>query len=295
MIEPTQIKGSLVALVTPFADGVLDEPALRGLVRWHVEAGSAGLVPVGTTGESALLSEEEHRRVVDVVVDECAGRLPVVAGAGSNNPAEAILYSNHAATSGADAALHVAGYFVRPDQEGLAAHFTRVHDETDLPFIVYNIPPRAIVDVLPETLATLAALPRLIGVKDATGDLSRPLKERALIDKPFAYLSGEDATAVAYNVSGGSGCISVTANVAPRHCAEMQEACDRGDFARAAEIQDRLLPLHLALFAEPSPAGAKYAVSLLGHCAPDCRLPVMPLKAATKDAIRRAMVSLELL
>ena len=289
------IAGSLVALVTPFdADGV-DESALRRLVNWHIEQGTDGLVPVGTTGESPTLSEAEHRRVVDIVVDEAAGRLPVVAGAGSNNPHEAILYSKYAAESGADAALHVAGYYVRPNQAGLYEHFRLVHDATDLPIIVYNIPPRAIVDILPETLAQMAELPRIIGVKDATGDLSRPLLERQVINREFAYLSGEDATAVAYNVSGGTGCISVTANVAPRLCADMQRACAEGDYAKAARLQDRLLPLHMALFAEPSPAGAKYAVSLLGHCGPDCRAPIMPLSDTTRERIRAAMTSLELI
>ena len=289
------IAGSLVALVTPFdADGV-DEPALRRLVNWHIEQGTDGLVPVGTTGESPTLSETEHRQVVDVVVDEAAGRLPVVAGAGSNNPHEAILYSKSAAESGADAALHVAGYYVRPNQAGLYEHFRLVHDATELPIIVYNIPPRAIVDILPETMAEIAELPRVIGVKDATGDLTRPLLERQAIKRDFAYLSGEDATAVAYNVSGGTGCVSVTANVAPRLCADMQRACAEGDYATAARLQDRLLPLHMAMFAEPSPAGAKYAVSLLGHCGPDCRPPIMPLSDATRERIRAAMTSLELI
>lgn len=295
MTNDTQIAGSLVALVTPFAGDEIDEAALRNLVNWHIDEGTNGLVPVGTTGESSLLTEDEHRRVVDIVVDECAGRVPVVAGAGSNNPGEAILYSDYAHASGADATLHVAGYYVRPSQAGMLAHFRTVHDATSLPIVVYNIPPRAVVDIEPATLAKIAGLPRVVGVKDATGDLMRPLLERPLIAKPFVWLSGEDATAVAYNVSGGSGCISVTANVAPRLCADMQAACARGDFAAAARIQDRLLPLHLALFAEPSPAGAKFAVSLLGSCAPDCRQPVMPLSASAKDGIRAAMTRLELI
>ncbi len=289
------IRGSLVALVTPFNDRGVDEPALRRLVNWHIEQGTDGLVPVGTTGESATLSEAEHRKVVDIVVEETAGRIPVVAGAGSNNPHEAILYSNYAAESGADAALHVAGYYVRPNQDGLYQHFRMVHDATELPIIVYNIPPRAVVDILPETLAAIAELPRVVGVKDATGDLTRPLLERQQISRPFAFLSGEDATAVAYNVSGGTGCISVTANVAPMLCADMQRACAEGDYATAATIQDRLLPLHMAMFAEPSPAGAKYAVSLLGHCGPDCRLPITPLSDVTRARIRQAMSALELI
>ena len=289
------MKGSLVALVTPFRDDELDESALRKLVRWHIEQGTDGLVPVGTTGESPTLSEDEHKRVISIVVEESGGRRPVIAGAGSNNPREALTYSRHASGAGADALLHVAGYYVRPNQDGLYAHFRFLHDETDLPIVVYNIPPRAIVDVRPETLARLAELPRIAGVKDATGDLVRPLLERALIDRPFAWLSGEDATAVSYNVSGGNGCISVTANVAPRLCADMQAACASGDFVAASAIQDRLMPLHMALFAEPSPAGVKYAASLLGHCTPDCRMPIMPLSDATRQAIREAMEGLELI
>ncbi len=289
------ISGSLVALITPFRKDEVDEDALRRMVRWHVEQGTDGLVPVGTTGESATLSEEEHRRVIDIVVSEADGDLPVVAGAGSNNPHEAIVYSDYAAESGADATLHVAGYYVRPNQKGLFQHFEAVHDATELPIIVYNIPPRAIVDIEPATMARIAELPRIIGVKDATGDLSRPLKEAMLINKAFSFLSGEDATAVAYNASGGNGCISVTANVAPALCAEMQEACAAGDFNKAMAIQQRLMPLHVALFMEPSPAGAKYAASLLGHCLPECRLPITTLTAKTKTAITDAMTRLELI
>ncbi len=287
--------GSLVALITPFRKDEVDEDALRALVHWHVEQGTHGLVPVGTTGESATLSEAEHRRVVDIVVKEADGDLPVIAGAGSNNPHESIVYSQYAAESGADAALHVAGYYVRPNQKGLLQHFEAVHDATEIPIIVYNIPPRAVVDIEPDTMARIAELPRVVGVKDATGDLARPMLEALLIEKPFAWLSGEDATAVAYNASGGTGCISVTANVAPALCAEVQVACREGDFARAMEIQKRLMPLHQALFAEPSPAGVKYAASLLDHCSPMCRLPITSLTAETKRAIGDAMKGLGLI
>ena len=251
------ITGSIVALITPFRNDDVDYDALSALVRWHIERGTNGIVPVGTTGESATLSEDEHRRVVDNVVKTVDGRVPVIAGAGSNNPQEAIAYSNYAAESGADATLHVAGYYVRPNQKGLFQHFEAVHDATRLPIVVYNIPPRAVVDIEPETMARIAELPRVIGVKDATGDLTRPLLERTLIGNSFSYLSGEDATAVAYNASGGNGCISVTANVAPAQCADMQKACAEGDYERAMAIQDTLLPLHVAMFREPSPAGAK--------------------------------------
>ncbi|MFA7825573.1 4-hydroxy-tetrahydrodipicolinate synthase [Aeromonas dhakensis] len=288
-------KGSIVALITPFRQGKLDEEALARLVEWHIEQGTHGIVPVGTTGESPTLTHDEHCRVVELVVKLVAGRIPVIAGAGSNNPAEAIEYTRYAEQMGADATLHVAGYYNRPNQEGLYHHFKAVHDATSKPIIVYNIPPRAIVDVQPATLARLAELPRIAGVKDATGDLARPWVERQLIKQPFAWLSGEDATAVAYNIGGGQGCISVTANVAPRLVAEVQNLALAGQWQAARELQDKLIPLHQAMFAEPSPAGAKYAVSLLGFCSEECRLPVMPLSEATRTRIREAMHALNLL
>lgn len=289
------ISGSLVALITPFRNDEVDYDALRRLVRWHLEQGTDGLVPVGTTGESATLSEQEHRKVVDTVVQEADGQIPVVAGAGSNNPHEAIAYSRYATESGATAALHVAGYYVRPNQKGLFQHFEAVHDASELPIVVYNIPPRAAVDIEPKTMARIAELPRVIGVKDATGDLTRPLRERARIEGVFSFLSGEDATAVAYNASGGNGCISVTANVAPALCAELQSACATGNFARAMELQARLLPLHLSLFREPSPAGVKFAASLLKHCDYGCRLPITTLTAETRGEISAAMHGLGLI
>lgn len=288
-------QGSIVALITPFRDGRLDEEALRRLVEWHVEQGTHGIVPVGTTGESPTLTHDEHCRVIEVVVEQVAGRIPVIAGAGSNNPVEAIEYTRHAERAGADATLHVAGYYNRPNQEGLYHHFKAVHDATELPIILYNIPPRAIVDIQPQTLARLAELPRILGVKDATGDLARPWLERQLIKKPFSWLSGEDATAVAYNVGGGMGCISVTANVAPAMVAEVQNLTLAGRWEEARALQDRLIPLHQAMFAEPSPAGAKYAAFLLGFCSEECRLPVMPLGEATKVRIRQVMQELGLL
>ena len=294
-MEKPPFSGSLVALITPFLKDEVDEDALRALVHWHVEQGTHGLVAVGTTGESATLTEAEHRRVVDIVVKEADGDLPVIAGAGSNNPHESILYSHYATESGADAALHVAGYYVRPNQKGLLQHFEAVHDATEIPIIVYNIPPRAVVDIEPETMARIAELPRIVGVKDATGDLTRPLLEGIGIRKPFSFLSGDDGTAVAYNASGGSGCISVTANIAPALCAEVQDACRDGDYEKALDVQRRLMPLHMALFAEPSPAGAKYAASLLGHCSPGCRLPITALTAETKKRIETAMKRLSLI
>ena len=289
------IAGSLVALVTPFRNDELDEDAIRKMVRWHIEQGTHGLVPVGTTGESATLTQKEHCRVIELVVEEAAGRIPIVAGAGSNNTREAIFYNNAAQDLGADATLHVAGYYNRPSQEGLFRHFEAVHKASRIPIIVYNIPPRAIVDILPETMARIAALPRIVGVKDATGDLTRPMCERLLIDDDFSFLSGEDGTAVSYNVAGGNGCISVTANIAPALCSEVQTACANGDYTTAAKIQDRLMPLHMALFSEPSPAGVKYAVSLLGLCDESCRLPIVPLSNRAKAAIRNAMNNLDLI
>lgn len=289
------IHGSIVALITPFADGRLDEAALRRMVDWHIEQGTHGIVPVGTTGESPTLNHDEHCRVIQLVVEQAAGRVPVIAGAGSNNPLEAIEYSLEAQKAGADATLHVAGYYNRPNQEGLYQHFKLLHDQTQIPIIVYNIPARAVVDIQPQTMARIAELPRIIGVKDATGDLARPWAERQLIKKPFIWLSGEDATAVAYNISGGTGCISVTANVAPKLVAEVQNLTLAGKWEEARALQDRLIPLHQAMFAEPSPAGAKYAASLLGLCSEECRLPVVPLSEATRQRIRAVMEQLELI
>ncbi len=289
------IHGSIVALITPFRDGRLDEEALTKMVEWHIGQGTHGIVPVGTTGESPTLSHDEHCRVIELVVQQAAGRVPVIAGAGSNNPIEAIEYTRVAEKAGADATLHVAGYYNRPNQDGLYHHFKMVHDETNIPIILYNIPPRAIVDIQPATMARLAELPRIIGVKDATGDLSRPWSERQLIKKSFTWLSGEDATAVVYNLGGGSGCISVTANVAPKLVAEVQNLTLAGKWEEARALQDRLIPLHQAMFAEPSPAGAKYAASLLGLCTEQCRIPVMPLSDATKQRIRGVMEQLQLI
>lgn len=289
------IEGSLVALITPFRNDEVDEDALRKMVRWQIEQGTDGIVPMGTTGESATLNVKEHTRVTEIVVEEVAGRIPVVAGAGSNDTRSAIFNNDRAQEVGADAALHVAGYYNRPSQEGLFRHFEAVHAASRIPIIVYNIPARVIVDILPETMARIASLPRVVGVKDATGDLNRPILEGLLIEKEFSFLSGEDGTAVAYNASGGNGCISVTANVAPAFCSEMQAACRMSDFKAAGEIQKRLMPLHQALFTEPSPAGAKYAASLLGLCSEDCRLPIVPLSASAKLAIRDAMSALDLI
>jgi len=274
--------GSYVALVTPFINGKLDESALRRMVNWQLDNGTHGLVPVGTTGESPTLSEKEHKRVVEIVVEENNGRVPVIAGAGSNNPVEALAYARHAKELGADAVLCVAGYYNRPNQDGLYAHFEYIAQGVDIPMIIYNIPPRAIVDIEPKTMAKLAALKNVVGVKDATGDISRISLERLALSNDFSYLSGDDLASVAYNAVGGNGCISVTANVAPSRCSAMQTACLKGDFKEAKRIHDELTPLHAAMFNEPSPAGVKYAASLLGLCNEESRLPVMPLSQESK-------------
>ncbi len=287
--------GSYTALITPFNQGNVDEAALRQLVNWQIDQGTQGLVPVGTTGESPTISEAEHKRIIEIVVEETAGRVPVIAGAGSNNPAEALIYAKAAEQAGADGILCVAGYYNRPSQAGLYEHFKFIHDQTNIPIIIYNIPPRAIVDVQPETMAELAALPRVTGVKDATMDLSRISRERSLIKKQFSFMSGEDITAIAYNAMGGRGCISVTANVAPALCAAMHSACQSGDYQTALAIHEQLMPLHLALFEEPNPTGIKYALSLTGICQDEVRLPLLSASAANRGKIEAALRQLSLI
>ena len=288
--------GSLVALITPFKDGKVDEQALERLVEWHIAQGTDALVPAGTTGESPTLSDQEHTRVVELVCQVANHRIPVMAGAGSNNPVEAVHYSHEAEKAGADGLLHVAGYYNRPNQDGLYAHFKMVHDETSLPIFVYNIPGRAVVNVLPQTLAKLAGLPRIAGIKDATGDLARPWVERSLIKREdFTWLSGEDASQVSYDAAGGVGCISVTANIAPKLVHQVQAYCANNQWVEARALQDKLMKLHGLMFKEPSPAGAKYAASLLGLCTEECRLPIVPLSDSTKEAIKAAMQELELI
>ena len=282
-------RGSMPALVTPFRNGEVDLDALKHLVEWHIEEGSTGLVPVGTTGESPTLSHEEHESVVEAVVKAAAGRIPVIAGAGSNNTVEAIRFMRFAEKVGADAALVVTPYYNKPTQCGLIAHFTAVHDCCDLPIIIYNIPPRSVVDMTPATMGQLAKLPRIVGVKDATGKLERVSQQRSACGADFIQLSGEDATALGFNAHGGVGCISVTANVAPRLCAEFQQATLAGDYAKALEYQDRLMPLHEAIFIEPGLVGAKYGLSRLGLCTEEVRSPLTGLEDSTKSAIDDAM------
>jgi 4-hydroxy-tetrahydrodipicolinate synthase len=282
-------KGSMPALVTPFKDGKVNIAALKKLVDWHVAEGSHGLVPVGTTGESPTLSHAEHALVIEEVVKAAAGRIPVIAGAGSNNTAEGIGLIQHAERVGATAALVVTPYYNKPTQAGLIAHFTAIHDCCKLPIIIYNIPGRSVVDMLPATMGELAKLPRIIGVKDATGDLSRVPKQRITCGKDFVQLSGEDATALGFNAHGGVGCISVTANIAPRLCAQFQEATLAGDYAKALEIQDRLMPLHEAIFIEPGLVSAKYGLSVLGLCSDEVRLPLVGLTDDAKAKMDAAM------
>lgn len=283
------IRGSLPALVTPFKNGELDLVTLKKLVDWHIAEGSHGIVPVGTTGESPTLSHAEHQKVIEEVVAAVAGRIPVIAGAGSNNTVEGISLMRHAEKVGATAALVVTPYYNKPTQAGLVAHYAALHDCCQLPIVIYNIPGRSVVDMSPETMGTLAKLPRIIGVKDATGKIERVSMQRASCGADFIQLSGEDATALGFNAHGGVGCISVTANVAPRLCAEFQEATLRGDYARALEYQDKLMPLHEAIFIEPGLVGAKYALSVLGRCSEEVRLPLVGLTDGTKAKIKAAM------
>jgi 4-hydroxy-tetrahydrodipicolinate synthase len=287
--------GSIVALITPMrADAAVDERALRGLVAWHVAEGTSAVVPVGTTGESPTLTHDEHRRVVDIAIEAAGGRIPVIAGAGSNSTAEAVALARHAKSAGAAACLVVTPYYNKPTQEGLYLHFEAVA-AVGLPVIIYNIPSRSVVDMSVETMARLSALPNIAGVKDSTQNLARPLLTRRACGPDFVQLSGEDATAVAFLASGGHGCISVTANVAPRLLADMHAAWQAGDIVRAMAIQDRLLPLHDALFCETSPAPVKFAMHLLGRSAPSCRLPIAPLTEPGRKRVRQAMIDVGLL
>jgi 4-hydroxy-tetrahydrodipicolinate synthase len=288
------IKGSLPALVTPFTNGQLDLDTLKKLVEWHIEQGSHGLVPVGTTGESPTLSHSEHDLVVQTVVDAVAGRFPVVAGAGSNNTSETVRLVKAAKAAGADAALVVTPYYNKPTQRGLIEHFTQAAN-CGLPIIIYNIPGRSVVDMMPETMGELAKHDMIVGVKDATGDLARVPNQRLFCGADFVQVSGEDPTAIGFNAQGGVGCISVTANVAPKLCSEMQLATLAGDYASALAINDRLMPLHRAIFTEPGLVGAKYGMLLLGLCTDEVRSPLTTLTDETKEKMRAAMVHAGLL
>ncbi|AUQ48757.1 dihydrodipicolinate synthase DapA [Phaeobacter inhibens] len=288
-------KGSMPALVTPFSNGELDLDTLKRLVEWHIDQGSTALVPVGTTGESPTLTHDEHETVIAEVVKIAAGRVPVIAGAGSNNTVEGKRFVQFAAEVGADAALVVTPYYNKPTQRGLIAHFTELHNCADIPIVIYNIPGRSVIDMTPATMGELAKLERIIGVKDATGDIARVSQQRASCGADFIQLSGEDATALGFNAHGGVGCISVTANVAPKLCAEFQAATLAGDYALALEYQDKLMPLHEAIFIEPGLVGAKYGLSKLGLCSEEVRLPLTGLEDSTKAAIDAAMAHAGLL
>jgi 4-hydroxy-tetrahydrodipicolinate synthase len=289
-------QGSLVALITPMqADGSIDEAALENFIEWQIAEGTHGLVPVGTTGESPTLSHAEHKRVVELTIRIAAKRVPVIAGAGSNATAEAINLAQHAQSVGADGVLVVTPYYNKPTQDGLILHYTAIADAIDIPVIIYNIPSRSVIDMSVATMAKLAKHRNIAGVKDATANLSRPLHTTATCGPDFCQLSGEDHTALAFLAAGGHGCISVSANIAPRLCAELHNAWQRGDVAAAMAIQARLLPLHDAMFVETNPAPAKYAASLLGYGAPDCRLPLAPLSEAARAQMHAAMVSVGLI
>jgi 4-hydroxy-tetrahydrodipicolinate synthase len=283
-------KGSIPALVTPMRNGSIDEAAFRDFVDWQIREGSAGVVPVGTTGESPTLTHDEHRRVVEACVEIAKGRVPVIAGAGSNSTKEAVELAVHAEKAGADAVLVVTPYYNKPGQRGLYAHFRAVADAIAIPLIIYNIPPRSVIDMSVETMARLFRdCENIVGAKDATANLARASLQRQAIGADFVQLSGEDATALGFMAHGGHGCISVTANVAPKLCAEFQEACIAGDFRGALAYQDRLMPLHQALFLEPSPAPTKYALSLLGHMSEDVRSPIVPVGPDTRAEVEAAM------
>jgi len=272
-------------------NGAVDEAAYRKFVAWQIKEGSHGLVPVGTTGESPTVTPDEHKRLIEICVEEAKGKVPVIAGAGSNNTAEAIEYAAHAKKAGADAALIVVPYYNKPTQEGIYQHYRAIAKAVDIPIFVYNVPGRTVANCSVETLDRLAKdCPNIVGTKDASADLTRPSRQRLMTGEKFIQLSGEDGTALGFNAHGGVGCISVTANVAPRLCAEMQEATLNGDYKKAIAIQDRLMPLHHALFVETNPGPIKYAVSLLGHCTAEARLPMVPVTDATKTMVREAMV-----
>jgi 4-hydroxy-tetrahydrodipicolinate synthase len=290
MTGKTKFRGSFTALVTPFKNGSVDEKAFRDLVEWQIAEGTNGLVPVGTTGESPTLSHQEHRDVVEWCVNQASGRVPVVAGAGSNSTKEAVELAQHAERAGADAVLVVTPYYNKPTQEGLYQHFKAINDAIGIPILIYNIPPRSVIDMSVDTMKRLYELKNIAGVKDATASMTRVTQQRATVGDDFNQMSGEDITALGFMAHGGHGCISVTSNVAPRLCAEFQAACLKGDFSAALKLQDKLAPLHMNLFVETSPAPVKYALSLLGKCSDTVRLPMVPASEKAQIAVREAMV-----
>jgi 4-hydroxy-tetrahydrodipicolinate synthase len=290
MVAKTSFRGSITALITPFKNGSVDEKSYRDLIEWQIAEGTNGFVPVGTTGESPTLTHEEHQHVVEWCIEQSKGRVPVIAGAGSNSTSEAIELAQHAEEAGADAVLVVTPYYNKPTQEGLYQHFKAINDAIGIPIIIYNIPARSVIDMSVDTMKRLFELKNIAGVKDATANVVRVSQQRAAMGPEFNQLSGEDATALGFMAHGGHGCISVTSNVAPRLCAEFQGACLRGDFSSALKLQDKLMPLHTNLFVETNPSPAKYALSVLGKCPENVRLPMVPLAENSKAAVREAMV-----
>jgi 4-hydroxy-tetrahydrodipicolinate synthase len=291
MATETRLRGWMTALVTPFKDGALDEAAYRSLIDWQIESGIHGLVPVGTTGESPTLSHDEHRRVVEIAISETRGRVPVIAGAGSNNTREAIELAVHAEKAGADAVLIVTPYYNKPNQEGLFQHFKAIDDAIGIPIVIYNIPPRSVIDMSVETMKRCySELRNIVGVKDATGNIARISLQRQAMGPDFLQFSGDDMTALACFAAGAVGCISVVSNVAPRPCADLWEAAEKGDYATALKVQDKLTPLHAATFLEAGVTGAKAGLNLLGRVAEEVRLPLVGSTAKTRDAIKAAMV-----
>jgi 4-hydroxy-tetrahydrodipicolinate synthase len=295
MTAKTLFRGSFTALITPFKNGSLDEKAFRDLVDWQIAEGTNGLVPVGTTGESPTLSHDEHMQVVEWCVEQARGRVPVIAGAGSNSTKEAIGLAQHAEKAGADAILVVSPYYNKPTQEGLYQHFKAINDAISIPIIMYNIPSRSVIDISVDTMKRLYELKNIAGVKDATANMARVSQQRAALGPDFNQLSGEDITALGFMAHGGHGCISVTSNVAPRLCAQFQSACLRGDYATALTLQDKLAPLHLNLFVETSPAPIKYGMALIGRCDNLLRLPMVPATEKAELAVREAIVHAGLL
>ena len=295
MIGNPLFRGSCTALITPMTDGAVDAETFQRFCAWQIEEGTDALIPVGTTGESPTLSHDEHKLVIELCIEVAKGKRPVIAGTGSNATAEAIGLTRHAQAAGADAALVVTPYYNKPTQEGLYAHYRAIHDASDLPIVIYNIPGRSMIDMSVETMVRLAKLPRIVGVKDASNDLTRPARTRIAIDADFCQLSGEDATVMAFLGAGGQGCISVTGNVAPGLLSRMHKAWQAGDVTGALAIHDRLQPLHTALFAESSPAPVKYAASLLGLCRNELRLPLVAVKSETEIEVREAMLHAGLL
>jgi len=287
-------QGSITALITPFKDGELDAKAFQSLVEWQIDQGTHGLVPVGTTGESPTLTHEEHKRVIELCIEAAADRVPVIAGAGSNSTAEAVALTRYAKTAGADGVLVVTPYYNKPTQEGLYLHFKAINDAADIPIIMYNIPGRSVIDMAVDTMTRLFKLSNVVGVKDATANLARVSQQRAAMGTDFIQLSGEDATALGFNAHGGQGCISVTANVAPALCSEFQLACLGGNFKRALELQDKLMPLHDSLFVESNPGPVKYAAEKLGLCSGETRLPLAPLTPASKAKVDAALAKVGL-